>query len=78
MAKQDQSRRFTKVNESFTCENCQALVPASKKTCRNHCPHCLNSRHVDVFPGDRSESCKGLMPAFAYELEARGEIVSNI
>ncbi|MDQ4039430.1 MAG: RNHCP domain-containing protein [Actinomycetota bacterium] len=28
---------------------------------RNHCPHCLWSRHVDVAPGDRASDCLGLM-----------------
>jgi len=28
---------------------------------RNHCPHCLWSRHVDDQPGDRAADCGGPM-----------------
>ena len=28
---------------------------------RNHCPFCLYSRHVDNHPGDRENTCRGLM-----------------
>lgn len=31
----------------------------------NHCPKCLYSKHVDVFPGDRAEQCGGLMKPVA-------------
>ncbi len=27
----------------------------------NHCPRCLWSKHVDSNPGDRAETCGGLM-----------------
>ncbi len=27
----------------------------------DHCPKCLWSRHVDINPGDRRSSCKGMM-----------------
>lgn len=27
----------------------------------NHCPKCLWSKHVDINPGDRAHSCRGLM-----------------
>ncbi|WP_419670112.1 RNHCP domain-containing protein [Alicyclobacillus macrosporangiidus] len=54
-------KRFTHRNESFTCAHCGAEVPAAARTCRNHCPHCLYSLHLDVFPGDRAANCGGLM-----------------
>lgn len=34
---------------------------------RNHCPHCLYSKHVDVIPGDRANPCQGLMRPIAVE-----------
>ncbi len=49
-------------NTPFGCGRCGADVPASTDGhYRNHCPHCLWSRHVDIRPGDRSSSCAGLM-----------------
>ncbi len=52
-------RRFTRVNENFVCENCGTEVSGTGYT--NHCPECLTSKHVDIFPGDRLEDCGGLM-----------------
>lgn len=66
---------FRYKNESFNCLNCGSLVPLAKRTCRNHCPFCLVSRHVDEFPGDRSHSCEGLMDAFAYESQRKKGVV---
>lgn len=37
------------------------VVPLTNGSFRNHCPYCLHSRHVDVAPGDRAESCGGVM-----------------
>lgn len=53
------SGRFTRRVEDFTCGNCGREVHGNGYT--NHCPHCLWSRHVDVFPGDREETCAALM-----------------
>lgn len=57
---------FTHINESFSCENCHKHVEPRSKSCRNHCPYCLYSKHVDVFPGDRAEMCGGLMQPRSY------------
>jgi len=54
-------KRFTHLNEGFTCENCQMVVPSAHRTCRNHCTECLCSLHVDIQPGDRASACRGLM-----------------
>ncbi|HWI64172.1 MAG TPA: RNHCP domain-containing protein [Symbiobacteriaceae bacterium] len=49
-------------NESFICGNCgMAVPPATNGSVRNHCPHCLYSRHLDIAPGDRAADCRGLM-----------------
>ncbi len=53
--------RFTVVNEGFTCAHCGTSVPPAQSTCRNHCPHCLHSVHLDIMPGDRAANCGGLM-----------------
>ncbi len=59
--------RFTKRNEAFTCANCGLAVPPAGRTCRNHCPECLYSQHVDIYPGDRANPCGGLMQPIGYE-----------
>ncbi len=66
---------FTHINESFKCEHCGADVPPASSGCRNHCPYCLTSKHVDVNPGDRANPCKGLLKATSYELDAKKGIV---
>lgn len=67
--------RFTKINESFQCAACGRQVPPSQKSCRNHCPDCLVSRHVDINPGDRENECQGLMDAIDYELTGKKGLV---
>jgi DNA-directed RNA polymerase subunit M/transcription elongation factor TFIIS len=62
------TKRFKKVDESFICENCGYEVPASLEgSCRNHCPKCLYSKHLDINPGDRLSKCGGLMKPFDIE-----------
>ena len=53
------SSKFKKTKEDFICGKCRFSVVGDGYT--NHCPQCLWSKHVDVFPGDRLESCGGLM-----------------
>lgn len=67
--------RFTHRNETFTCEACARIVPPAPSGCRNHCPYCLTSKHVDVFPGDRENPCGSLMDAVGYELNAKKGLV---
>ena len=58
------TRRFTKqgTNSAFVCQHCGLEVqPLSNGSVRNHCPGCLHSLHLDVFPGDRAADCGGLM-----------------
>jgi len=52
-------KRFTKTTEDFICEVCGKKVKGTGYT--DHCPRCLTSKHVDVFPGDRQAKCQGLM-----------------
>ena len=66
------SRNFTHINESFVCEYCGKEVKAlAEGGCRNHCPHCLSSKHVDVMPGDRKSDCHGQLKAIGYEPHAK-------
>ena len=62
-----QEAKFTHINASFCCEACGHQVPPRRRSCRNHCPRCLISKHVDIHPGDRANPCKGLMDAVGYE-----------
>ncbi|RIL05239.1 MAG: RNHCP domain-containing protein, partial [Proteobacteria bacterium] len=59
------TKRFQRTVEDFTCLNCGKFVEGSGFT--NHCPACLWSRHVDFNPGDRLESCRGMMRPFEVE-----------
>lgn len=54
-------KKFTMKNENFICDNCGKEVVKSDYTARDHCPYCLYSKHVDIFPGDRMNECKGLL-----------------
>ena len=49
------------VDETFICENCGKNVEKLEYSARDHCPHCLFSKHVDINPGDRSNTCRGLL-----------------
>ena len=64
------SIQFQRKIEDFACEQCGAEVLGNGYT--NHCPECLWSKHVDVFPGDRAEECQGLMEPIGQEI-ASGE-----
>ena len=59
------SKTFQKTKEDFICERCGSKVEGTGYT--NHCPNCLYSKHVDMFPGDRSMTCGGLMEPIAYD-----------
>ena len=62
-----EDKRFKMVDEQFTCLNCGVLVKPLKYTARDHCPKCLYSLHVDINPGDRKNSCKGLLEPIGIE-----------
>ena len=63
-------------NQPFTCEVCGKAVESADETCRNHCPYCLWSKHVDEFiPGDRESMCQGLMRPIKLEKEGEEFII---
>ena len=62
---------FTEIDEEFTCENCRKHVPKLGYSCRNHCPYCLHSKHVDVNPGDRAEECHGDLVPVGAEIDSK-------
>ena len=59
MKKDLQKKRFKKNKENFVCEKCGSFVKGDGFT--DHCPECLWSKHVDIYPGDRGASCQGMM-----------------
>ncbi|MBE5757971.1 MAG: RNHCP domain-containing protein [Clostridiales bacterium] len=65
-----------KNDNSFVCLNCGKTVEKLGYTSRDHCPHCLHSIHVDIVPGDRSNSCKGkLIPVSVESSSKKGYII---
>ena len=69
------SQNFQKKIEDFKCENCGTKVKGNGYT--NHCPKCLFSKHVDINPGDREETCGGLMEPVGLELEKGKYIIRH-
>ena len=63
--------RFTEIDEEFICENCGKKVSKLGYSCRNHCPNCLHSKHLDVNPGDRLENCHGMLEPISVEVSAK-------
>lgn len=66
-------KRFARRTEDFTCAHCRRQVSGSGYT--NHCPHCLWSKHVDVNPGDRANSCQGMMEPVRIEQKKGKRII---
>jgi len=64
---------FKRVIEDFVCEYCGENVMGDGYT--NHCPKCLWSKHVDVNPGDRAETCRAMMEPKKVEVEHGAQIL---
>lgn len=60
-------KRFNMIDEKFICEHCKKEVSPLGYTARDHCSYCLYSKHVDVLPGDRSNTCHGLLVPIGIE-----------
>ena len=60
-------KKFTMIDEEFKCDNCGYEVQKLNYTARDHCPNCLYSKHVDIMPGDRQNTCMGLMMPIGIE-----------
>ena len=82
-------KKFIMRDDEFLCENCLKPVEPLRKTARDHCPYCLFSKHLDIFPGDRRNNCQGLLKPIAvekfkktykiiYRCDDCGAIVKNI
>ena len=60
-------KKFNMLDENFKCENCGYEVSKLNYSARDHCPNCLYSKHVDIMPGDRNNTCQGLMCPISIE-----------
>ena len=60
-------KRFNMIDEEFICEHCGKEVKKLEYSARDHCPYCLYSKHVDINPGDRANTCKGLLKPVGIE-----------
>ena len=60
-------KNFTMKDEEFICEQCNKLVSKLNYTARDHCPYCLYSKHIDINPGDRQNTCLGLLKPIGIE-----------
>ena len=60
-------KKFNMIDEKFICEKCNKEIDIAGYTARDHCNHCLYSKHVDINPGDRLNSCKGLLKPIGIE-----------
>lgn len=66
-------KKFTMIDEEFICENCGSLVNGANYTARDHCPNCLYSKHMDIYPGDRLETCHGLLRPIGIETDPKND-----
>ena len=78
-------KSFKKNDNEFICENCGEKVDKLNYTSRDHCPYCLYSKHVDINPGDRLNTCMGLLKPIdvekfkdTYKIIYRGEKCNEV
>ncbi len=60
-------KKFNMIDEPFICEHCKNEVKPLLYSARDHCNYCLYSKHVDINPGDRSNTCQGLLKPIGIE-----------
>lgn len=60
-------KRFNMIDDEFICEHCGKKVSKLNYTARDHCNYCLYSKHVDILPGDRKNTCHGLLKPIGIE-----------
>lgn len=71
-----EEKRFRKNDSGFICLHCGKEVLPNEVTSRDHCPFCLYSIHVDRFPGDRANPCRGeLVPISAEPHPKKGFVI---
>lgn len=77
--RRDRLNHTEQKSQGFTCTNksCRKFIPmnnAMGTQNRNHCPFCLNSRHMDEkSPGDRASECQSRMVPVALTFKQEGQ-----
>ena len=70
-------KNFEKNDSGFICEVCKKAVPPLVYSSRDHCTNCLCSLHVDINPGDRQNTCGGvLVPIGVTQNSKKGYIIT--
>ena len=67
-------KKFKMIDESFTCDVCGEKVLKLNYTARDHCNHCLCSKHLDIFPGDRKANCGGVLEPIEIEKSSKDKL----
>ncbi|NCB48863.1 MAG: RNHCP domain-containing protein [Clostridia bacterium] len=70
-----ESRNFLKNDTEFICRFCGAKVEQLGYTSRDHCNICLSSIHIDINPGDRLNTCNGLLKPIGIILNSKKTFV---
>lgn len=60
-------KRFNELDEGFICIHCGKEVLPLGYSSRDHCPYCLYSIHIDINPGDRQNTCLGMLRPIGIE-----------
>ncbi len=60
-----------KTSSNIQYANIEGLKTKLGYSCRDHCPFCLHSKHVDKNPGDRQEECHGDLEPVSLEIDSK-------
>lgn len=70
-------KNFSKNDQGFTCLVCGAKVEPLGYTSRDHCPKCLHSLHIDINPGDRLNTCLGILKPIGITTSSKKGYIIN-
>ena len=71
------NKRFVKNDAGFICQHCGHKVKPLLSSSRDHCTACLYSLHVDINPGDRANTCHGLLVPIGITISGKKGTVIN-
>jgi DNA-directed RNA polymerase subunit RPC12/RpoP len=66
---------FKKNDRAFICAVCGKKVEELGYSSRNHCDYCLCSLHVDEKPGDRQNTCGGILRPVSAVRNQKGFVI---
>jgi hypothetical protein len=69
------TKKFQRQKENFICDRCGFAVSGDGYT--NHCPNCLWSQHIDIYPGDRAAACHGMMMPIGVDFKKDEYIIAH-